>query len=107
MADYAVSNGISFSKRYVKQREHAVEVLSKIKQRGDINVVASNTAPKNLQGYIEMVSLQDYFDALLPVICKDIELGLKLGAETYLFDPSKLKPKTKAHHIISDLRKVL
>lgn len=38
---------------------------------------------------------------------RDIELGLKLGAETYLFDPNNSKKETKAHHAISDLRAVL
>jgi len=37
----------------------------------------------------------------------DIELGLNLGAETYLFDPNNSKSETKVHHKISDLREVL
>lgn len=143
MGDFAVSTGIQFAKRYVKQREHAFEVLSKINERGDINIVASNAAPDALKAYVEMLGFQGCFTALLPVICEhvkpdsfsiqdykmqriqeyignkkfdrikcigdnewDIELGLKLGAETYLFNLSQTT-KTKAHYVISDLRAVL
>lgn len=144
MADFAVSTGIDFAKRVVRPREHALEVLGKIKASGGINVVASNTAPKNLKEYVEIVGLQGCFDALLSVNCSeveptvfsirdhklkkikefignkrfekikcigdretDIELVLLLKAETYLFNATNSKPKTKAHHIISDLREVL
>jgi len=144
MGNFAVSTGIEFARRYVKPREHAIEVLRKIKERGNINVVASNTAPKALKEYLKMTSLEEYVDVLFPVVCEhvdpesfsihdyklekirkfikdekfekikcvgdnewDVEFGLKLGAETYLFVPNKLKLKTKAHHIISDLREVL
>jgi len=144
MGDLGVSTGIEYARRYVKPRDHAREVLNEIRERGDKNLVASNCAPQALKAYVEMVGLQDLFDALVSVDSehvnpktfsikdyklrrirafmsgkdfekikcigdkeRDIELGQKLGAETYLFDPGKLIKETKAHHKISDLRQVL
>jgi len=72
MGNVAVSDGMNYAKRYVKPREHAVEVLEKIKERGNKNIVASNTNPSALREYVKLVGLQDCFDALLPVICEHV-----------------------------------
>ncbi len=144
MGDLGVSTGIEFARRSLKPREHAKEVLTEIRAKGDKSIVASNCAPPALEAFVEMVGLQDLFDALLPVVSehvnpetfsildyklqrirefigdkkfdrvkcigdkeRDIDLGQKLGAETYLFDPNNLIKETKADHTISDLRDVL
>jgi phosphoglycolate phosphatase-like HAD superfamily hydrolase len=126
--------------RYIKPQDHVETVLREISERGHRNVVVSNTAPKDLEFFMDLVGVSPLIDEFYGVDeeergtrsknkadiieeCtsgndyrkiivigdteKDIEVGLRTQAVTYLFKPRSYDEATKAHHSIMDLREVL
>ncbi|MDD5567519.1 MAG: HAD family hydrolase [Patescibacteria group bacterium] len=53
--------------KYIKQMDNAEEVLKKIKQAGQTNIILSNTQPELIEKFAKMVGLEQYFDNFIAV----------------------------------------
>jgi len=123
------------ARRHCKPRDHALETLRKISEGGHANILVSNTAQDDLRFFMDIVGVTPFIDGAIGIgkkttskadiiedhaakksyhkivvigdTEKDVEAGLTNGATTYLFDPKDNRRQTKAHHVITDLRRVL
>ncbi|MBU0707672.1 HAD hydrolase-like protein [Patescibacteria group bacterium] len=53
--------------KYIKQMDHADEVLAKTKKAGHSNIILSNTQSRLIKGFVEMVNLDKYIDDYIAV----------------------------------------
>lgn len=121
--------------RYCRPRDHALETLKKISEEGHTNILVSNTGQDDLKFFMGVVGVEPFMDEAFGVgrkptskadvikgyastraprkivaigdTEKDVEAGLANGATTYLFNLDDKSVRTKAHHVITDLREVL
>ena len=127
--------GRSVAERYCKPRDHALEILKKISEKGHTNIIISNTTQVDLGFFMDIVGVTSFIDeahgigrrstnktdiindytskneyrkiVVIGDTEKDVEAGLNAGAITYLFNSKEQSGQTKAHHMIMDLREVL
>jgi phosphoglycolate phosphatase-like HAD superfamily hydrolase len=135
MVSRCVELGRTAAMRYCRPRDHAFETLKKISEEGHSNILVSNTGQDDLQFFMGVVGVEPFVDEAFGVgrkatskadvikvyaskrnprkivaigdTEKDVEAGLVNGATTFLFNPDGKSVRTKADHVITDLRKVL
>ena len=83
---------------HCKPRVHAHSTLKKIKEEGHTNIIVSNSTQSDLEFFMKIIMIGDTEN--------DILAGYMVNATTYLVQNGDPRP-TRAHHTITDLRKVL
>ena len=114
---------------HCKPRVHAHSTLKKIKEEGHTNIIVSNSTQSDLEFFMKIIGVNPYIHEAYGVrgnkhqaiknhpgeyskiimigdTENDILAGYMVNATTYLVQNGDPRP-TRAHHTITDLRKVL
>ena len=67
MVEDALVIGMEVKDLYVKPMDHAMEVLSEIKNEGNSNIIISNTRPAHIQNFVDLVGISTYVDGIIGV----------------------------------------
>ncbi|MBI5061450.1 MAG: HAD hydrolase-like protein [Candidatus Aenigmarchaeota archaeon] len=68
--------GGRFAPMYVKPMDHAHDVLSAIKERGDKNMLITNTTPKGMEMFIRLIGIDKYIDHAAGISLDDETNGI-------------------------------